>query len=227
MAKTDHCLAQMVAWGNEGEIALGELAQQQSQNASVKEFAKTLVDDHSKFLKELQAAVPGITHTGDHQQRATNERTRQGEAQDRREAAEQVDANSPNRRDGQPNQPRSNENPPARNEGAEAQSAQAGDQQMLQIQEQVARKCLASTEKEFRNLDQDKFDHAYLGQQCMAHMKMIAELEVFQQHASPELAELFRQGVETAREHLQQAKKLKEQLDGRGVASRPTERTTE
>jgi len=82
----DHQIAAMLAIGNQAEIAVARSASEQLQNEDVKQFAKMLVDDHTKALQQLQKVAPqaveqaslrsggaeGIAKTGDN---ARTERT--------------------------------------------------------------------------------------------------------------------------------------------------------
>jgi predicted outer membrane protein len=75
-----------LAIGNQAEIAVARSASEQLQNEDVKQFAKMLIDDHTKALQQLQKVAPqaveqaslrgggaeGIAKTGDN---ARTERT--------------------------------------------------------------------------------------------------------------------------------------------------------
>jgi len=51
--------AKEAAAGNEFEILSSELALKRSQSPEVREFAQTMIDDHSRAQEELQAAAKG------------------------------------------------------------------------------------------------------------------------------------------------------------------------
>lgn len=50
----DREFANMAAQGNQGEIALGNLAQHKASNDAVKQFAKTIIDDHTNAGQQLK-----------------------------------------------------------------------------------------------------------------------------------------------------------------------------
>ena len=68
-----------------------------------------------------------------------------------------------------------------------------------------------------------EFDKCYIGSQVMAHMAMVDTLEVFSRHASPELKSVLEKGKQTAQMHLDEAKKLEQQLE-KGAESGQRER---
>jgi predicted outer membrane protein len=78
----DHQIAGLLAIGNQEEIALARLALERVQNDDVKQFAKMMIDDHSKVLKELQKVAPEAT-----QQASLGEANDRVAARDRTEAA--------------------------------------------------------------------------------------------------------------------------------------------
>lgn len=59
----DRALMQDIAQANLAEIETGKLALEKSQNADVKKFAQTMIDDHTKAQEELQAIAQskGVT----------------------------------------------------------------------------------------------------------------------------------------------------------------------
>ena len=55
----DRELASWLTVDNRGEIALAELARKQSSNSDVREFAETMIDEHSKMVEQLQPFTGG------------------------------------------------------------------------------------------------------------------------------------------------------------------------
>jgi hypothetical protein len=94
---------------------------------------------------------------------------------------------------------------------------------MLAMQKDIAQKCLALTQRELGEYDGAKFDQAYIGQQCGAHIGMLAKLTGSEQYASGELQPVLAQQQQTVEQHLQHAKQVMQQLEGRPeTARRPT-----
>jgi hypothetical protein len=63
-----------------------------------------------------------------------------------------------------------------------------------------------------------------MGFQVAAHMKMVDALDVLQNHVSPEVKQIFSEGAEISKTHLNHAKDLMAQLEGKaGSAPRTTQ----
>lgn len=58
-SQVDRELASWLTVDNRGEIALAELARKQSSNSDVREFAETMIDEHSKMVEQLQPFTGG------------------------------------------------------------------------------------------------------------------------------------------------------------------------
>jgi putative membrane protein len=108
------------------------------------------------------------------------------------------------------------------------QTARGGQLNLVELKQRLGQKCLASVRKELESKEGAKFDHCYVGQQVGARMQMVDMLEVFQEYVSPQLRSVLEEGTTTAKEHLDHAKKLAENMmDQRGSsqASRPERET--
>jgi predicted outer membrane protein len=90
--------------------------------------------------------------------------------------------------------------------------------QRMKIEHQVAQRCLDLMKAELQKYSGEKFDQAYLGQQAGEHVQMIAMLDVYEQHASPELKQLITKAKSEAQDHLRQANELMEQVHQPGGA---------
>src|SRR3954447_20673465 len=53
-SEVEHFMANCLLAQNEAEVQLTELAQQQAQNSSVKEFAQKMAQDHRQMIQQLQ-----------------------------------------------------------------------------------------------------------------------------------------------------------------------------
>jgi predicted outer membrane protein len=84
----------------------------------------------------------------------------------------------------------------------------------MAIEREACQKCTVLTKAELQQHQGADFDKAYLGHQIGGHVGMIAKLETFQRHASPELAQVMSKSLATAQEHLQMAKDLCNELKG-------------
>lgn len=62
-SQVDRELASWLTVDNRGEIALAELAREQASNSDVREFAETMIDEHSKMVEQLQPFA-GVSRGG-------------------------------------------------------------------------------------------------------------------------------------------------------------------
>lgn len=87
---------------------------------------------------------------------------------------------------------------------------------LIQIDQELADRCLASAQRELNEKQGKDFDMAYVGMQIAAHMKMVDTLSVYSRHASGELQQVLNEGLETSQQHLEHAKQLVKQVEGSG-----------
>ena len=85
-------------------------------------------------------------------------------------------------------------------------------QQLCKITEQSCANTLEMTKEMLTSHESQEFDMAFLGQQCMAHTMMIAELKAIQSQGPQDLRPLTETAIAKAESHLKQAKKLAKQI---------------
>jgi predicted outer membrane protein len=85
--------------------------------------------------------------------------------------------------------------------------------QLIQIEQEIADRCLASAQRELNQKQGKDFDMAYVGMQIVAHMGMVDKLSVFSRHASGELQQVLNEGLETSQQHLEHVKQLVHQVE--------------
>ncbi|MBA3315806.1 MAG: DUF4142 domain-containing protein [Planctomycetaceae bacterium] len=234
----DAALVRWIGADNEAEIRISEIAQQKAQNEQVKQFAKMMVDEHTKLGEQLQQASQGQGNQGDAANRSTTiqERTTRRNATERnanenenenetdRDAAENRNERNADRDDA--NAPGQDNAPNARNANrttteiqTETRTAGGNRQQQgannpaVALHEQIKQECVASFTKELQSKNGAEFDKCYLGQQIMAHQGMIDTLKVVDQHASADLKQTLQQAQQATKQHLQKAKELMKQVE--------------
>lgn len=227
----DRQLAACLISDNEGEIAIAKFAVEKSQKAEVKEFAQQMVKDHGEFLSKLQRFVPGTSttrpesddavnpHRRDEQRRpgTTESPNKNRDAQDRaaQDRPAENRANAPQQSDTNPKAAPSKggivANPPFH-------GAQGID--LIRIKQEIGRECVATLKKELSAKSSEEFDECYVGQQIGAHLHMVDTLKVMKKYASPELRTVLEEGEKTAAEHLDHAKSLMKDLEGKSKVKR-------
>ena len=186
VSRADLQLADWLLIDNRGEVNLAKYALEHSKNDAVKNFARQMVEDHDKFLQQLEKfSGLGVT-------------------------------NSPNtdRAEGSPPTTSTAALPNAVKSQPLAGAAAAGmGLNFVQIKQELAKQCGETAMTELQKKQGDEFDKCYIGMQLGMHMQMIDTLKVFKNHASPELAQLMDKGRETAESHFEHAQKIMKDLD--------------
>jgi len=184
---------------NQGEVEMGQFAQQQSQNQQVKEFAQQMVQDHGKLVQQLQQLSGKQTTAAENNDRDS--------ASPSREAAGQTntvgDAAIANHRSD--NTIRAGEG------GAGGNSAV---DQLMAIERQISQQCLQNAKEELQQKKGVEFDKCYIGSQIDGHMQMLAALEVLQQQGPDQVKQIAQKAKPDVQKHLDHAKQIMQQLEG-------------
>jgi putative membrane protein len=104
-------------------------------------------------------------------------------------------------------------------QGAGQPTHAAGGDSLTAIKRQIGARVMAMTKQALQNKQGAEFDKAYMNQQLVAHTKMLATLQVLEQHAGGKLQPLLQQGVTTTAHHLQQVKQILSALEGPRAAT--------
>jgi putative membrane protein len=86
--------------------------------------------------------------------------------------------------------------------------AERGGLNFLDVERQIAERCVASAEKELSSKDGKERDECFIGIQMGLHKHMIETSKVLREHASPELQAVLDKSIESAESHLDHAKHL-------------------
>jgi len=210
-AQMDAHIAACLILGNQKEVALGTFAAEQAKNEKVKAFANQMVQVHSKAVADLKRFVAKEISLNDVTVDASP-RTATGGQQGQARKPDQY-TTDPTRRPATTGQGKTTT--PAddnrdRTFPTSVNTRESGsdlDDQQLAIAQEIVKKCLQLTKVELQKHG-EAFDQAYLGDQVAAHIGMIAAMEVYEKHASPELQRLIQQSHSAAQQHLQHADQL-------------------
>jgi predicted outer membrane protein len=186
-------IAVCLTLGNQEEIQLGQFAQDRAQHPQVKQFAQMMVEEHQQANSKIQQAMPEVASMN-------LELTAQGG----QGGAQGATAGAGSR----------TQSSTAGNQRSSATGAagQGGQQEMVQFAKDVKQNCLQLAMQELGRKQGAEFDKAYIGQQLVAHMNMLAELRAAQKHASGELQPIIQQGTQMTEHHMAQARQIMEQL---------------
>ena len=189
LSRRSRYFAACLTLGYEEEVALGQFAAAHAQSDQIKQFAGRLVEDDKQSISQLRRFVPdGVSLQLSQPGEKANDRTSK-RADDRSDdASDEMDSQTSDSGDG------GNQN------------------QMLAIEREVKQQCLLLTQEELQKHRGDDFDRAYLGQQLVRHLQIVAELRTFERNDSPELQPVFSDQRQNAEEHLIQVRELKQEL---------------
>lgn len=217
----DQLIASAVAISNEEEIQLAQLATSRAQSNEVKEFAREMQQQHTELAQKLaqvtgqrinlEGGASGAVIRGQSpdanersQPNSTNQQDRERSSTSSPQAQAQSQAGQTQPQPGQASQT---------NQLTHSGTAGHELHQLVQIKREIAQRCLQNTEREMQSLSGNDFDKAYMGHQTVLHGQMLAALQVYQQHASPQLSQTLAQAEQVTERHLQHAKQLCKQLD--------------
>jgi predicted outer membrane protein len=206
-SRIDRVISQLLIGANRSEVDLGRFAAQYSQNNNVKSYAEKVVKDHTDFIKKLQqASGVGVVSQA--------------------EAAGQMQPAMPGQRTfAQPGAPRTGQVEGARPYGTTPQSRIAGyppsgaavPSDIVQMTEQARTQRDAMLRNELERSKGANFDKAYVGQQLMANIDMLATLRAFDSHAaSPQLKQVINEGIQATQQRLDETRNLMAQLEESG-----------
>lgn len=235
----DTQIAYGLVLANWEEIQLSEFAAEKAQNPQVKEFAQKMVQEHNQYMDRLQnflaskqddpraarssaGGTPAVTPRTSpdarvNQDDATEPRRAK---QDRDDAEDRSDdagaaARQPGDRAAAVAQAQPGQDPSRAAElGATGlQTGQRG-QVMMQIHRDAAERCLALTKEILSEKQGKEFDKAFMSQQIVAHVGMLAKLQAVQDHVSPEFQQVVQEGAQSAEQHLKEARTIAQSLEG-------------
>jgi predicted outer membrane protein len=230
---------------NEAEVQLTELAQQQAQNSSVKEFAQKMAQDHRQMIQQLQqiagaqssrSSSLGASRLGTSSATETttagttgtsgtattsNDTTRTGTcglgpAGTRGSETSTTPGAATSNQSGRNSLSSSQTTDLA---GGVASSAAGGAvQQLGQLEQQILDRKMQLTKEDLQQKQGAEFDKCFVGIAIPAHVHMVAELEVLEKQGG-QLAQIAQQARPIAQQHLDQAKQLIKQLEGQSTAA--------
>lgn len=208
----DHEVASLIAVGNIEEVKLAELAQSKAQNEQVKQFAQMMIKDHTAYLQKLSQFAPNVTvmlQDGSASRPSQVGATPIADRQAQTDPARQQPQTDLNREQGQTGSDR--RNVLGQRDAAAGQSS-GQEISEIQFEQEVGKECLNMTKEMLTKHEGTNFDHAYLGQQIVAHTRMLATLKGLESSASGEMANTINQGIQKTQQHLEEAKSLMDQI---------------
>ena len=199
----DAILATWLIVDNENEVALSRIALQKAQSAEVKQFAQQMVDDHGRMIQKLQqfsgSSMRGTTGgtaggSNDPSKRTTDDPSKRTTDDPMKRTADAKDSKG--------------EYPAGQPAEASGVRTMAGGLDHERLIRDLGRQCQESATKLLMEKQGADFDRCYMGMQLGAHMKAVDTLEVFRNHASPNLRPVVEEALPTVQMHLQHVKDI-------------------
>jgi predicted outer membrane protein len=209
----DHFLVKVLIKANKDEIEMGKLAEQRSSNADVKQLATQMVQDHTRFLNQLEqlkgAGGQEIQGGGNPPDGQGQQPPQQQTPLSQRQVQQRNSQNA--LQPGNIDQPGIAGQQGMRREHMMGEHGPAG--QFANIMEEVDRNMQQALTRELSSKQGTEFDRCYLTGQLFGHMWAVEALKTFEQHASPQLRPILQEGLQTSEQHLTHIKSVLARTD--------------
>lgn len=189
-SQVDNRVASCLILANQGEIELAKFGEENLEDGEAKKFAKMLVEDHKKLVKELERFAPQAASTKLSSNNQSSNRNQQ-QASSTRQNGTNI---TPGFDNPSPSQQTAAQNPT--------------DQKLFQIEKEAVQNCVSMTKEELQEKQGKDMDKAFVGCQIGSHIHMLATLKAAENHVSPELQQVIVKAKDKTQAHLDKAKKL-------------------
>lgn len=180
-------IAKKLMMANKAEIELAQLAKQKSKNPKLNQIADKLISDHRQLNEKLQKWEPNSGNAQN--QGATSRSGIQNSTLQDTPASEQ-------------------------RTGRDRADSMKGNvpQALCAIMDKASENALTMTKEMLQNYDGEEFDMAFVGQQVVAHMMLLAELKAIESQNLEEISQIAGKAASTTEQHLEELKGLAKEL---------------
>jgi predicted outer membrane protein len=203
--------ARCLLLGNQAEVLMSEFALEHVQNPELKEFAQSMVKNHNECIAKLERYVPGAPSTEALGKWASTVRSEL--KMDKGTMPVSSEMGDTSKKMEPPMSSMAHEGKMMGMEGKNFMHA------IPAMQQQMAANCIAYTQAELSQLDKDRFDRAYLGQQIFFHIDTLAKLKALENFSPAELKPIIDSEITATQTHLEQAKNICKQWDAKTAKS--------
>lgn len=193
---TDRMIANWLGALSKMEIELAQCVQGKSSFNSINKYARHEIQNHRELLRDLTRFTPnpgagiGEDEQEDQSLSQSSGRSRDFEGSRRGGAQQATYQESDN----------------------QSQSQMQQTVSFPRLRREICNEVLRSLEHELQTQHGMDFDWAFVGQQCVLHDQMIAEMKVLRRYASPQLREVIEDALDEARQDERQLAQLMDQL---------------
>jgi predicted outer membrane protein len=185
-------VARCLLLGNQEQVLMGQFAAERAQSPEVKQFAQSMVKSHNEWIAKLQQYAPNTLTTEELGKRAYAIQQQLQSENTTMPAATDTEGNM---------------------RKMMTTDGQHPMRMVAAMQQKMAENCLAYTQAELAQVDKDRFDHAYIGQQIFSHVATLAKLRTMAPYVSAELKPIIEQEEKDVRAQLDQAKNICKQFE--------------
>lgn len=220
---------------DQSTIQLAQLAEERSTNEKVKQFAKMLVEEHTKCSEKLRESAPGVVSVTELQSEGTTRTAGFRGTTDADDKADAVDnpakaARNPARNpDGSERLIGNGPVDKDREDGSSrTQTAQAMTplHRILTIDRQATENYIQSTTEMLSRYQGQEFDMGFLGFTIGSHTWALAELKAMDSVGDEKFQKLINDATTKVEQHMMKAEELSKELGAdsaqKGNTTRPT-----
>ena len=188
--ENDRQIARWLITDQHAVIECSKMAQERSTNDNVKQFAQTMVTEHSSCLDKLEGIRKQAANTTDTAPATVGNGKIRVEA---RRSGIVVKDEDGQQRDGK---------------------MVYHPTDFVQVKEEICNQMKATMAKEMKAMPGSEFDRAYMKHMVMGHEALLATCKVVRKTASKDMQAMLDQDIEKLNGHLKQARELCDQVCG-------------
>lgn len=175
-------LVQKLIKANKAEIELAKMARDRANHDQVRQLTETLIKDHQQLNESLKKLANNDSHKSSQDH---SDRDYQKASNENRDQSKRSKHNA---------------------------STVMVPKELCRLSEEACDNALKMTKQMLQEKEGDSFDMAFVGQQCVAHTMMLAELKAIQNDGPQELQEITEEAIEKTEQHLDRLKQLTDKL---------------
>jgi predicted outer membrane protein len=208
---------------NGSEVELSQFAEKQAQSAEVKKFAQMMIQDHQKMIQELEQLAGTQGNTSKQADRSNDALSTDADNQrvgNHTSGNSSRDLGTPgvgdstiSERSGEVVGDRTAVDSRTTRTNPASPGSNAAIQELAQIDRQIVERQTQATLEDLQQKSGAEFDKCLVGGAIVAHVHMIAALQVLEQQGQGQLAQAAKQARPVAEQHLEHAKQLMKQLE--------------
>jgi len=220
---------------DQSTIQLAQLAEERSTNEKVKQFARMLVEEHTKCREMLRESAPGVVGITElHSAEITQEAGFRG-ATDADKKAHPVDTPAKGKRNPTRNsddaEPLTGNDPADKDRADDSKHHRAAHvmtplHRILNIDRQATENYVQSTTEMLSKYQGQEFDMGFLGFTIGSHTWALAELKAMDSVGDEKFQKLISDATTTGEQHMMKAEELSNELGAdsaqKGDTTRPT-----